>query len=364
MKIFEKIGNGKKIVFIGYPITITEELQAVIASNNVTLFFFGNDYYSQFYNSLPQVMIGGGKIIPANNLNNAFKSAEYREIMGAILDEIKHQKVTHVLLNSNMWHPNYLIKLKEFDIVLATKIVDDPEGSKYYSEPIVKYYDKCICSGVDFDKFRTIKDMYYKWGAKEVKFLPVFLDPRHYDGDVIDYSKKDIDVVHVGSFNWKRWISLSTFYKKFGNKIRFYGRFDPRKNNGMNGFIYRVLNLIFPLPQIDEIDDDGLREVYKRSKIGFNRHLSYGPSNARSYELCLNGVMQITDNPRGYQEIYTVGKEIKCYKSIKEAVKLIEYYLEHDEEREVIARAGYGRASTEYTYEKIFDKHLKFILEK
>jgi hypothetical protein len=365
MKKFEKIGNGKNIVLLGYPIFMTEKLKRVVDRNDVTLLSFSNDYYSKFYDSLPQVMIGGGNIIPADNLDNAFRVAGYREIMDDIVGEVKYQRVTHVLLNSNMWHPFYLEKLKkEHGIVLATKIVDDPEGSKYYSEPVVKYYDKCICSGVYYDKNRTIEEMYYKWGAKKVKFLPVFIDPRHYDENIIEYNKKDIDVVHVGNFNWKRWILLSMLYRKFGEMIKLYSRHDPRESKGLSRIFFKILNLTFPLPLIDKIDDDELRVIYKRSKIGFNKHLSYGPSNARSYELCLNGVMQITDNPKGYQRIYRIGMEIKCYRNIKEAISLIDYYLKHKEDRESIARAGHKRAMADYAYEKVFDKHLKFILEK
>lgn len=364
IKIFEKIGDGAMVVFIGHPIAITEKLKLIVANNEVTLLSFSSDFYSKFYNSLPQIMTGIGKVVPAYNLDNAFKSSEYRKIMEVILREIILQKATHVLLNSNMWHPRYLSRLKELGIVLATKIVDDPEGSKYYSKPIVKYYDKCICSGVFYNKSKTIAEMYYKWGAKKVKFLPVFVSPKHYDSNPIDYGKKDIDIVHVGSFNWKRWISLSILYKKFGEKILFYSHYDPRKNNGINGIIYKILNILFPLPEVKKISDEELKDVYKRSKIGFNRHLSYGPSNARSYELCLNGVMQITDNPMGYEKIYSVGKEVVCYKNTKEAIRQIKYYLENDAEREKIAKAGYEKAIKEYTFEAVFDKHFKYILEK
>lgn len=362
--MFEKIGNGVKVVLIGHPIEVTEKLKSVVLANDVAVLYFNSDSYAKFYNSLPQVMTSIGKVIPAYNLSNAFKLPEYRNVMEFIIKEIEAKKVTHVMLNSNMWHPYYLSKLKELGIVITTKIVDDPEGSRQYSEPIVRYYDKCICSGVFYDKSRTIQDMYYKWGARRVKFLPVFVNPKHYDEIPIDYTKKDIDVVHVGSFNWKRWISLSVLYKNFGEKIKFYGHYDPRKGKNINGLIYRILDFVFPLPQVDKIGDDELKGVYKRSKIGFNRHLSYGPSNARSYELCLNEVMQITDNPKGYEKIYSVGKEVICYKNTKEAIKQIKYYLENDAEREKIAKAGYEKAIKEYTFEAVFDKHLKYILEK
>lgn len=365
MEIFRKIGNGEKVILIGHPIEVTSGLEGIVKKNNVTLLFISHEYYPKFYSSLIEIFtIGIGRCVPSYLLDKAILSKKYREVMVDLMEAIKKHRVTHVLLNSNMWHPKYLSKLKKLGVVLVTKIVDDPEGSKYYSKPIVRYYDKCVCSGVSYNKHRTIKDMYYKWGAKDVKFLPVFVHPKHYDNNRIDYSKKDIDIIHVGSFNWKRWVSLSILYKNFKGKIKFYSHYDPRKNKNLNGLVYRLINAVFPLPEVEKIEDDELREVYKRSKIGFNRHLSYGPSNARSYELCLNGILQITDNPKGYEKIYSVGKEVVCYKNMKEAINLIKHYLKNNAEREKIAIAGYEKAIGEYTYEEIFNKHIKYILEK
>ena len=39
----------------------------------------------------------------------------------------------------------------------------------------------------------------------------------------------------------------------------------------------------------------------------------------------------------------------------------IKYYLEHNEEREAIARAGYERTLREHTYEKRFNEIFKTI---
>lgn len=364
MKIFEKVGNGKKRVLIGHPIEVTKKLEDIIMRNDVTLFFICSDFYSKFYNSLPQLMTTIGKIIPAYNLDNALKSEEYQFIVELIVQEIRNKSVTHVLLDSNMWHPKYLADLRKDGIILTTKIVDDPEGSRHYSKPIVKYYDKCICSGISYDKHRTIQEMYCKWGAKRVKFIPVFIRSNHYDDNPIDYSKKDIDIIHAGVFGWKRWISLRIISRKFEGRIVFYSHYDPRKSKNIVGIMYRILDFFLPLPQTKKVSDDELKDAYKRSKIGLNLHLSYGPSNARTYELCLNGVLQITNNEKGYKKIYSVGNDVVCFNNMKEAINLVEYYLKNDSEREKIAKSGYEKAMKEYTYENIFDKHLKYILEK
>lgn len=362
MQIFQCIGEGSKRVLIGYPIFITDALKEVVTSLDVTLYYIDKNFYQDFYVSLPKLWTKIGKVAPAYNLDSALHIQKYQEIIINLLKEIEQENIRYVLLNSNMWHPKFLDELRALGIVLTTKIVDDPEGSVVYSKPIVRFYDKCICSGVDYDRHRTIMDMYYKWGAKDVKFLPVFVDPRHYDNAPIEYKKKDIDIIHVGSFNWKRWIALHRLYHRFGDKLHLYSRYDPRRDKTLFRSFYRVLNFVFPLPQVENIGDEELKKIYKRSKVGFNRHLSYGPSNARSYELCLNGVLQITDNKNGYRSLYEVGKEIVCYGNTKEALEKIDYYLKHDVEREQIAIAGHEKAFREYTYEQVMEKHLKYIL--
>lgn len=362
METLQHIGEGSKKVLIGHPIFITDSLKKVVSSLGVTLYYVDHSFYQIFYNSLPKIRTRIGMCAPASNLENALLVKEYKDSIGKLMRSIQQEDIRYVLLNSNMWHPKFLNELRISGIVLATKIVDDPEGSLVYSKPIVRFYDKCICSGVDYDKNHTIAEMYYKWGAKDVKFLPVFIDPRHYDNKPIEYEKKDIDIIHVGSFNWKRWISLHRLYQHFGNRVRLYSRYDPRQAETIFRGVYRLLNVVFPLPKVENISDHDLKEVYKRSKIGFNRHLSFGPSNARSYELCLNGVLQVTDNENGYQSLYEVGKEIICYRSMGDALRKIEYYLQCDPEREQIARAGYEKASREYTYEQLMEKHLQYIL--
>jgi spore maturation protein CgeB len=362
MLIFKSIGDGLKKILVGYPIQVTPELEGVISACDVTLFYITPDFYQDFYDVIPKLWTSIGKVAPAYNLDNVAKIPAYEKIIALLIEEIRKQGIQYALLNSNMWHPKHLKILRQAGVLLITKIVDDPEGSDVYSKPIVRYYDKCICSGVFYDSRKTIAEMYRRWGAKEVCFLPVFIDPQHYDTEDINYSKKDIDIVHIGSFNWKRWIFLHRLHRHFGKKIRLYSRYDPRDLQNVFGIIYRLLNFFLPLPIVQRISDAELKDVYKRSKIGFNKHLSYGPSNARSYELCLNGVLQVADNAAGYGTLYEVGRDIVCYKNIGEAIKKIDYFLRHDHEREAIAASGYRKARSEYTYEKIMEKHLRYIL--
>jgi spore maturation protein CgeB len=100
--------------------------------------------------------------------------------------------------------------------------------------------------------------------------------------------------------------------------------------------------------QVKELPAEGLVSLYNRSKIGINMHLSFGPVNLRMYELPANGVMQICDCPQGLNDVFDVGKEVIGYSSMKEAIELIHYYLEHDNERKQIAQAGFRRVMKDY----------------
>ena len=112
-----------------------------------------------------------------------------------------------------------------------------------------------------------------------------------------------------------------------------------------------------PLPQSQFV------ATYQRTKIGINMHMSYGPSNLRMWQLPINGVMQITDNPKGTEELFELNKEIVCYENgdMDEAIDKIKYYLDHNDERIAIARAGYERALRDYSYEKCFLSSIKEI---
>ncbi len=48
--------------------------------------------------------------------------------------------------------------------------------------------------------------------------------------------------------------------------------------------------------------------------------------------------------------MFEVGKEVVAYHTTEECAELIKYYLEHEDERESIAKVGQQRTFREYTY--------------
>jgi len=83
----------------------------------------------------------------------------------------------------------------------------------------------------------------------------------------------------------------------------------------------------------------------------------------RNFEIPGSGGFLLTSNADNLTDYYEDGKEIVIYKDINDMIDKIKYYLEHNEERESIAQAGYERTIREHTYEKRFNNIFKRIYD-
>jgi len=97
------------------------------------------------------------------------------------------------------------------------------------------------------------------------------------------------------------------------------------------------------------------REMYQilhASKVTLNHHGDVAPfaNNMRLFEATGVGALLVTDWKVNLHEMFEPGKEVVAYRSPEECVELVKYYLEHDKEREAIARAGQERTLREHTY--------------
>ncbi len=97
----------------------------------------------------------------------------------------------------------------------------------------------------------------------------------------------------------------------------------------------------------------GMFRVLRQSKIALNRHIDVAENfanNMRLYEATGVGTMLLTDAGSNLAELFDPGREVETYADEDELVDKIEYYLAHDDERRVVARAGQERTLREHTY--------------
>jgi hypothetical protein len=93
-------------------------------------------------------------------------------------------------------------------------------------------------------------------------------------------------------------------------------------------------------------------QVFQRSKITLNHHGDIPPyaNNMRLFEATGVGTLLITDWKRNLHEMFEPGREVVAYRTPDDCGELIQYYLENDKEREVIARSGQQRTLRAHTY--------------
>jgi spore maturation protein CgeB len=93
--------------------------------------------------------------------------------------------------------------------------------------------------------------------------------------------------------------------------------------------------------------------ILAASKVVVNYHGDVAQSyanNMRLFEATGTGALLVTDWKTNLHEMFVLDKEVIAYRSGEECAEMIQYYLEHEDEREEIARAGQVRTLRDHTY--------------
>jgi hypothetical protein len=156
--------------------------------------------------------------------------------------------------------------------------------------------------------------------------------------------KESISVSFVGSLfhshaSRRRWLD----YVRQGVHVEVWGQ-------GVNGLLKES-----PVISCYPGTAWGLEmyRILQRSQITLNHHIDVAESyanNMRLFEATGVGTLLITDWKKNLHEMFNSGKEVVAYRNPEECIEFIQYYLEHDEERKAIARAGQERTLREHNY--------------
>jgi spore maturation protein CgeB len=115
-------------------------------------------------------------------------------------------------------------------------------------------------------------------------------------------------------------------------------------------------------------------DILKRSLLTLNHHVDIAEDyagNQRLFEATGVGTLLVTDWKKNLHEMFEPGKEVVAYHSPEECVEMIRYYLEHENERQAIARAGQQRTLRDHTCRhrmeelvSIVERHFRPVLHK
>jgi glycosyltransferase involved in cell wall biosynthesis len=123
------------------------------------------------------------------------------------------------------------------------------------------------------------------------------------------------------------------------------------------GFCGNVLNRGHVIDSLDKYDikkdifviGDDMVDVINSYKIHLNCNIS-NDINYRTFETTGCGTFLLTNYTPGLEKLFDIGKEIVVYNDLNDLDNKVKYYLENEEEREKIAKAGYERSKKDHTY--------------
>lgn len=195
-------------------------------------------------------------------------------------------------------------------------------------------------------------------------YVPLAFDPR-VNSAFIPFDRRIIDVSFVGGFSGQ--------HAKGYPLLEHLAQTTPILCWGYGTETLLQDSLIHSRYQGEAWGQEMIK-IFCNSKITINRHIDMAKNyacNMRLFEATGCGTLLITDYKDNLNELFEIGKEVVAYRSPEECAALVNYYLNHPEEAEAIARAGQARTLRDHTYERrmertaeILERHLRYRREQ
>lgn len=104
-------------------------------------------------------------------------------------------------------------------------------------------------------------------------------------------------------------------------------------------------------------------QILRDSRITLNHHGNVPPfaNNMRLYEATGTGTLLMTDWKQNLADMFVPGHDVAAYRGTEDCIQQINYYLEHEEERQAIAKHGQDRVLREHTYRRRMQELVRLI---
>ncbi len=322
------------------------------------------DYeYTNHYDSLRR--IPGVKVIPFfYDCVKEIGPAKMNERLFALIQKEKPD-MFYTTMPNELLDKAMLLKIKEMTLSLGWYGDDDwhfDNCGKYWA-PYLTWasttYSKAIPK---YHRIGYMNVMHTELGANHWIFTP----PAHPE----DRSRFKYDVTLMGTYHPKRGKMVDAI-RKAGATVGVWGTGWPDGRlpaDQMNSLVHQTRINIDISPGSSYIGvKPFVRFFFKRDKGKIKPDFLNVASNIRewwqkntphvrprTFNASVAGGFVISQMAIDLEKYYEIGKEIVSFKTTPELVRKVQYYLEHEDEREAIARAGYLRTIRDHTWEKRF----------
>jgi spore maturation protein CgeB len=329
------------------------ELDVIAKSLNHNIITINQGEISSYWEHKTHLEVDSMYINRDSNLLNLYNYTH------SLIDEFNPD--IFIVIHDNLYHNNFIksIKSKVYTVFVSG---DDPENSDNCSKPYVEAYHHSFSFGVWFDEQNKITDKFKEWGAPLADIWPHGVHNMRYDQNIslsdLVNRKRSNDIIFIGGPHFKEE-KLFEVKQYFGSKFHIHGNWTHgswmKKLYGQFR-IYRKYGQF--INRVEEVD---MKNMYLNSKIGLNMHMSFGPSNLRTFELMANGVAQVVDCKKGIDEWFDIGKDLLAYETTSEAIELINKLLKDDDYRKEIAFNGAKKTQEKYTRVQTFANAINLI---
>jgi spore maturation protein CgeB len=264
------------------------------------------------------------------------------------LDEVISERRPAALIVDN-FHPYHPEHLKQLDIYKVIRTSDGPICAYDRDFAYLHAYNHVLYHSPAYSRDMDMASKLHYCGAHNIDFWPFALFDVAFDSlkteKELFLQERDIDIIFIGALHLGKMPFLAKIKKAFGRRCRMHGLTSIKRN------VYYNIKYGFP-GWIRPIAFEDYVPLYQRSKIGINLHNrgDYTVGSYRLFDVPGNGVMQISDGGEYLNTFFEVGKEIVGYRNVDDLIDKIRYYLSHDDEREAIARNGYGRVMKDHRF--------------
>lgn len=269
-------------------------------------------------------------IDPADRLRRAFFPENYAEwrykLQKDILDAVervhleKRIDFCFAYGTSREFAPETLKRIRQMGIPVSVWYLDEKHGFLRNQEPLIGSYDLHLSNS-----FETMR--WYLARGQASYYFPQAADPSIYSPR---NQQRDIPVSFVGAaYGWR--IDFIKTLRKAGVSIECFGSGWP---NGV----------------VDDIVD-----IFSRSRI----NLGFGFTGSSKRLTCIKerdfqvpatcSLYLTTYNPE-LTHLYVIGRDILCHRNEFDCLDLIRYYLDHIEEAEAVASAGFERFRKKHSW--------------
>jgi len=269
------------------------------------------------------------------------------EPVGRLAAELKPDLM--LALNGTVLPESEVRQVRESGTVTAIWFTDDP----YYTDwtaNIAPRYDFV------FTLERACVPFYRSLGCARVHHLPFAADPAVFNVKPAGWSCRS-DICFLGTAYWDRVRTIDRLARYLAERRTVIA--------GLWWDRLRHFQLLKPYIFHEQwLSPEQSAEYYNGAKIAINLHRSAtDPTinhngrkiealsvNPRTFEICACQTLQLVDGRDDVALHYVPGREIVCFHSDDELMELLDYYLNHDEERREIAFRGYLRTMRDHTY--------------